>query len=209
MIDSVRDAEAARVFPHMLSVLLDVLRNGEPSLKKDSLEYQFRRVLVEIIHRLPPTEAMRPHTNNLMGTMLQVIRHDSEENAVTCIKTIIDIMRTLKALTEEHVREFLRIFQELLGNVPALIAEFLSESSSQIDPNVVFPGIRSFKVLSEAPIAVVMFTQVFKQFTQPLFPEIWQQAVDVCNFPVFMNVSSSFSGGYSRSTCSEESKRRF
>ena len=101
MVDSVRDAESSRVFPNMIAVLLDVLRSGEPSFKKDSVEYQFRRVLIEIIHRIPSNEGMRPNTNNLMNTMLHLLKFDGEENGVTCVKIIIDIVRTLKTLSEE------------------------------------------------------------------------------------------------------------
>ena len=139
----------------MIAVLLDVLRSGEPSFKKDSVEYQFRRVLIEIIHRIPSNEGMRPNTNNLMNTMLHLLKFDGEENGVTCVKIIIDIVRTLKTLSEEHVTKFLAIFQDLLGNVRELVTEYLSDDSAPLDPNLVLPSARSFKVMSECPIIVV------------------------------------------------------
>ena len=52
MIDSVRDNETSNVVPHMVPVLLEILRSGEPSFQRDSLEFSFRRVLLEILHRL-------------------------------------------------------------------------------------------------------------------------------------------------------------
>ncbi|TDL29737.1 hypothetical protein BD410DRAFT_736870 [Rickenella mellea] len=179
MIDSVRDSEASRVFPHMISVLLDILRNGEPSFRKDSTEYQFRRVLTEIIHRMPSNETMRPHSHGLMTTMLHLLRHDSEENGVTCVKTIIDIVRAYKTLADEHVMEFLSIFQELLANVRGLVNEYLSEDSPVMDANQMLPSSRSFKVMSEAPIAIVLFFQGYRQVVLPTIHTILPAVVDV------------------------------
>lgn len=179
MVDSVRDAEASRVFPHMMSVLLDILKNGEPSFKKDSLEYQFRRVLVEIIHRIPPSEALRPHANKLMSTMLHILRTDSEDNAVTCVKTIIDFVRGLKALSDEHVVAFIKLVQDLSRNVRELVITHLSEGSPPVNPLEPFPSNKSFKVLSEAPIAIVLFTQGYRAIVQSMIPELLPLAVDV------------------------------
>ena len=46
MIDTVRDADAGRVYPHMIPVLLEILRSSEIAFHKDAPEYQFRRVLL-------------------------------------------------------------------------------------------------------------------------------------------------------------------
>jgi transformation/transcription domain-associated protein len=198
MVDSVRDAEASRVFPHMLSVLLDILRNTEPSMKKDTLEYQFRRVLVEIINRIPASEALRPHANKLAMTMLHILRTDTEDNAVTCVKTIVDMVRSLKVLTDEHVASFLKYFQELLGSVPELVNTYLCEGSPVLNPNDPFPGTKSFKVLIEAPIAVVLFSQAHRQIATPIITEIVPLATDVSRL-VFPTYNTTRYSSYHRS----------
>ncbi|KAI5124824.1 hypothetical protein M0805_005454 [Coniferiporia weirii] len=172
MVDSVRDAEAARVFPHMLSVLLDTLRNTEPSFKKDSLEYQYRRILIEIIHRIPASEAFRPHASNLMTTILSILKHDSDDNAVTCLRALHDIVRAMKHLADEPTLELIQIFLQLLRNMPNLVAEFLSEESVQVDPNAIFLGTRSFKVLTEIPFIMVLIVQGNRAVAQPMLSEI-------------------------------------
>jgi len=179
MIDTVRDAESTRVLPHMVGVLLDILRNGEPSFKKDSIEYQFRRVLVEIIHRVPYNDSMKPLTNNLMIVMLHMLRHDGEENGATCLKTIIDVVRTLKNVPEEHVAEFLAIFRSLLRSFRPLVEEYLSEGSDTIDEKTVLPSSKSFKVMAESPVDIVLFFQSYKPLMQPTIQEMLPEVVDV------------------------------
>lgn len=163
MIDTVRDADSARVFPQMIPVLLGILRSGDPSFHKDTLEYQFRRVLLEILHRVPYTDVVRPQALSLVSGMLHILRHDNEENGVTSCKIVIDLLRSFRALTEELIDEFMSIFQDVFRNIKALVEETLSEDSPVLDANVVLPSVRSFKVLAEMGIVVVTFSQSHRQ----------------------------------------------
>jgi transformation/transcription domain-associated protein len=167
MIDTVRDAESARVLPQMFPALLEILRSSEAAFHKDSLDYQFRRVLLEILHRIPLTDAVRPQALPLFSGMLYLLRHDNEENGVTCCKTVIDILRTFRALTEDLVSEFMGILQDVLRNMKELVEEVLSEHSPQLDPNTVLPSTRSFKVLAEMGMVVVHFSQSHRALVTP------------------------------------------
>lgn len=159
MIDTVRDADSARVLPQMIPVLLEILRSGGASFHKDTLEFQFRRVLLEVLHRVPYSDVIRPQALPLLSGMLHILRHDNEENGVTSCKIIIDLLRSFRALTEELVAEFMSILQDVFRNIKGLVEETLSQDSPVLDPNVVMPSIRSFKVLAEMGMVVVTFSQ--------------------------------------------------
>ncbi|KAH7909445.1 hypothetical protein BJ138DRAFT_1066999 [Hygrophoropsis aurantiaca] len=159
MIDTVRDVESARVFPQMIPVLLEILRSGEASYHKDALEYQFRRVLLEVLHRIPYNDVIKSQAVVLLGGMLHLLRHDNEENGVTACKIIIDLLRSFRTLTEELVSEFMGILQDVFRNMRGLVEETLSEDSVLLDVNIVLPSIRSFKVLAEMGMVVVTFSQ--------------------------------------------------
>lgn len=143
----------------MAAVLLDILRNNEPSFKKDTQEYQFRRVLVEIVNRVPLIDTLRPTSGSLMSPLLHLLRTDNEENVATCVKTAIDIIRNQKPTSEEQIMELVKFIQELLGNMAGLIDEHLSDHSKPVEQTAVFLGIRSFKVLAEVPFALVGIMQ--------------------------------------------------
>jgi len=114
---------------------------------------------VDILHRIPSGDAIRPQALPLFQGMLYLLRHDNEENGVTCCKTIIDIVRSFKALSEEIVADFFSILLEMFRNMKSLVQETLSEDSPRLDPNVVFPSVRSFKVLAEMGMVVMTFMQ--------------------------------------------------
>lgn len=167
MIDTVgRDAEA-RVLPHMIPVLLEILRSGEPSFQKDSLDFQFRRSLLEILHRIPFLDVVRPQVIPLFHGLLHLLRHDNEEMGVTCCKMLNDIMRGLRSFNEEVFTEFMAIFQQLLENLKALLIEAFSEDSRELDASASLPAIRSFKVLSEVNSLLVTFLQINRTAVAP------------------------------------------
>jgi transformation/transcription domain-associated protein len=163
MLDTVRDSESVRAFPYLIPALLELLRSGEPSLQKEAMEYQFRRVLIEIVHRLPFNETVRSHVNAIFNCMLHVLRHDNEENGVTACKTLVDLTRNYRIYTEEGVAELATICQEVFQNAKGLAEELLSEDSAVIDANVVFPSIRSFKVIGEVGMVMVIMSQIHRQ----------------------------------------------
>lgn len=179
MVDSVRDMEASRTFPHMLTVLFDTLRNTEPSFKRDSLEFQFRRALVEIIHRIPPSETMRPQLNNIVAGILGILKNDTEDNAVTSLKAFHDLLRVMKQISDEQAVELLQIFLQMLRSVPSLVAEFLSENSPPTDANSVVTSNRSLKVITEMPFVLIfLFQTPSRAALLPLLPELIGAALE-------------------------------
>lgn len=55
---------------------------------------RLRNLLIQILHRLPHVEALRPHAASLMSLLLTLLRLENEENAILCMKVIIDLHRT-------------------------------------------------------------------------------------------------------------------
>ncbi len=155
----------------MIPVLLDCLRTGEPSFQRDSLEFNFRRTLLEILQRIVSVEVRRDQVSAFTSSMLQLIRLDNEENGVLCCKIVIDLVRNHRSFTEETLKQFLSVLSESFNNVPLLVEETLSEDSPILDPNVVLPSIRSFKVLSELAMITIHLVQFMRQLVQNVLLE--------------------------------------
>ncbi|KAG5637374.1 hypothetical protein H0H81_004799 [Sphagnurus paluster] len=162
MIDTVRDTDSTRAIPVLIPALLDLLRTGAPALHKEASEYLFRRVLLEIVNRLPVNEAVRPSVTPIFNCMLHILRTDNEENGSVACKTLLDLIRGYRILTEECLAEFLSIFQEGFRHMKDVVEEVLSEHSQPLDPNVLPPSIRSFKVLGEMAMVLVIISQVHR-----------------------------------------------
>lgn len=171
MIDTVRDADSTKVLPQMVPTLLDLLRSGEVAFHKDTREYSFRRVLIEILHRISSSDVIRGQAQVLFKGMLYLLRHDNEENGVTCCKTLIELVRSFRTLTEELVGELIKIFQLVLHNMGQLVEELLSEDSALMDEKALLPSVRSFKVLAEMGMVIVTFAQSHRPLVIPSVQE--------------------------------------
>ena len=165
MLDTTREFEIVRVLQYLIPTLLELLRNGEPSFRKDSQEYQFRRVLVEILHRIPTSDATRPHLDDIFKHLFHLVRNDNEDNTSLACKTLIDLVRNYRCLTEERLGECTTLFLEALSHMSELCTRLLSEDSEIMDPNASLPALHSFKVMSELGLVMVMFTRAMRQMT--------------------------------------------
>lgn len=167
IIDTIRESESARVLTILIPILLDLLRGGEPAFRKDSLEYQFRRSMVETLNRIPLTEPIRFQGPAIFACLLHVLRHDNEENGITCCKTIIELAKSWRCITEATLAEFLAIVLENLANMKTFVPEVLSEDCTVLEVNIAPRSVYSFRVLSEMSLAMVFLANLNRALYAP------------------------------------------
>ncbi|BGP49947.1 transcription-associated protein 1 [Rhodotorula kratochvilovae] len=143
-----KDLDLGRLFEVLLPCFTDILRMGKPSFVSTSGEHKLRNLLIQILHRLPHVEPLRQHASSLMSLLLQLLRVESEDNAVLCMKVIIDLHRTYSrppppssgqpvadgtpdptvAQIESSVDEFLEIVADLFKNMGSVVEETFRDS---------------------------------------------------------------------------------
>lgn len=241
--DATRDPAAFAVFlntliPPITAMLLD---KGPPvTFHKETPEQRFRNTLLAFLQRLPRTEPLKPHESTLMSTALSLLKVENEENALLCIKIIIDGFRSHKEQTEQHVQPFLNLVKEMYANIKEVVEKEFGkanmtsgsdamegvESAAPLQPQVqtttatttatatpstpssapatgaaqsnskpgstgpasstvptpnltVLPhALRSPKVLTECPIAVVLIFQSFRQVMQGAMKDFYPLVMD-------------------------------
>jgi transformation/transcription domain-associated protein len=125
------------------------------------------------------SEGLRSHGQVIFNCMLHLIRHDNEENGTTACKLLVDIIRAYRMLTEESLKEFVAVFLQLFQNMKGLVEEALSEDSAVLDHGVVLPSIRSFKVLGEMGMVIVIMSQIHRQLASPAMQTSIPHAIEV------------------------------
>ncbi|ELU45462.1 Histone acetyltransferase SAGA, TRRAP/TRA1 component, PI-3 kinase superfamily TRA1 [Rhizoctonia solani AG-1 IA] len=177
-VDQFGQAEAQKFSPVVLPAMLQVLRETPPAFKKDSSEHQLRNAILEVFHRLPVSEQMKPIYSDMVSLTTQILREDNEENGVLAVKIMLDANRTFKRDMDPHVQGFLDFVRDLYLNMKQTVTELLSEDSpgpppsqSNMSINTSVSGreqpemlraIASFKVLTECPIATVYLFQMHR-----------------------------------------------
>ncbi|GAA5934352.1 histone acetyltransferase TRA1 [Sporobolomyces koalae] len=89
-----KDLDLAKLFEVLVPTVISILREGKPSMIGNSGENKFRKLLIEVLLRLPHAEPLRQYAPSLISLLLHLLRTENEENALLCMKTFIDLHRT-------------------------------------------------------------------------------------------------------------------
>ncbi|PNJ12092.1 TRRAP isoform 1 [Pongo abelii] len=64
---------------------------------------QLRKLVLEIIHRIPTNEHLRPHTKNVLSVMFRFLETENEENVLICLRIIIELHKQFRPpITQEN-----------------------------------------------------------------------------------------------------------
>ncbi|KAJ1929691.1 transcription-associated protein 1 [Tieghemiomyces parasiticus] len=180
----------------LVPVLTDLLRRTPSAFSPAAPEQRLRHTALEILQRFPPSEALRPHASDLAALTLDVIRTDNEENTLLALKVLVELHRAFKAAVEEHIQPFLDLVRDMYRQAGATVRDAAEAAAAAATPHAATPlsnpfasprplsptttsegegrtlirGIRSFKVLAECPVIVVMFCQSHKRFAAENVP---------------------------------------
>eukprot|EP00118_Oscarella_pearsei_P018052 m.182608 g.182608 ORF g.182608 m.182608 type:complete len:3843 (+) comp39295_c0_seq28:119-11647(+) len=159
---------------------LTFLREGEPTFIVESPHHQIRKLLLEIIHRIPVSELLKPHAKMILNVMFRLLETENEENVLVCLKIIIELHKQLRPQFQVEVRHFLQFVQSIYRDLSqsmqlqleggrAVKAEpgtaVIGQCPVDIEPGKhgIPKGTNSLKVLAELPIIVVLMYQLYKQ----------------------------------------------
>lgn len=115
-----------------------------------ALKQRLRNLIFQILHRIPHVEVLRPHTDSLMKLLLVLLRTENEENAILCLKIIIDLHRSFskpsasavsgsappsgesptKSGIEASVDEFLRIMEEIFEGMKDVVRDTFASNGT-------------------------------------------------------------------------------
>ncbi|GAA5802218.1 hypothetical protein HPULCUR_007681 [Helicostylum pulchrum] len=184
--------EYSRFLATLIPVFVDILQNGNPVFQSNVPEQKLRNIILEIIYRLPQTETLKEYAPDLCRMLMHLLKVENEDNAVVCVKIIIDLHRTFRHSLEDQVQPFLDIVQEIFKNMEQTVKDVFDAPSTPIgsatpglnpllatsprpnspaaaelpeSPSKPLPkSMFSFKVLTECPIIVVLLFQSHRRY---------------------------------------------
>ena len=140
-------------------------------------------------------EALKPYAAGIVSLLMGLVRKENEDNAILCMKTIMDLERYQTEATAKQIQPFLDFIQEMFENVEQVVqntfdspaaagasagtsqnfqsprpnspsASVSSELSIDLQTNrPLLKGMDSFKVFAECPIIVVSLFQAHRNST--------------------------------------------
>ncbi|KIV86517.1 hypothetical protein, variant [Exophiala sideris] len=115
------------VYTKFLSKLWPVFKKileGKPDFSPVSFEHVLRNQILEILHRLQhaPSE-IEPYALEMVETLMELVRVENEDNAVLCLKTIMDLERHQPTATASKVQPFLDLIQEMFEMMEQVVRD--------------------------------------------------------------------------------------
>lgn len=81
---------------HSMPIFLRMLAEIEPVFISEHPAQLLRKITLEILHRLPPNEALRNHIRSILALMFKFVETDNEENVLICLKIIIELHKQFR-----------------------------------------------------------------------------------------------------------------
>lgn len=84
---------------------------------------QVRKLILEMIHRLPTTEILRPYVGNILSLMLKLLQTDNEENVLVCLRIIIELHKQYRPQFNPEIHMFLSLVKQIYSDLPKHMAK--------------------------------------------------------------------------------------
>ncbi|XP_025029317.1 transformation/transcription domain-associated protein, partial [Python bivittatus] len=177
---------------HIIPRFLTFLQDGEVQFLQEKPAQQLRKLVLEIIHRIPTNEHLRPHTKNILSVMFRFLETENEENVLICLRIIIELHKQFRPPITQEIHHFLDFVKQIYKELPKVVNRYFENpqvvpentiptpemvglittivvkvnperDDSETRSHAVIPrGSLSLKVLAELPIIVVLMYQLYK-----------------------------------------------
>ncbi|XP_043949742.1 transcription-associated protein 1 isoform X5 [Drosophila biarmipes] len=112
-----------------LKIFMHILQDGEPQFIQENTMQHIRKLILELIHRLPITESLRQHVKSIITMMLKILKTDNEENVLVSLRIIIELHKHFRPSFNPEVQLFLGFVKEIYKNLPNHIASIFETCS--------------------------------------------------------------------------------
>uniref|UniRef100_A0A6A7FXF6 Transformation/transcription domain-associated protein-like n=6 Tax=Hirondellea gigas TaxID=1518452 RepID=A0A6A7FXF6_9CRUS len=107
---------------HSIVIFLKILNESEPQFIAEHHQQQLRKLVLEMIHRLPSNEYLKPHLKPILALCFRLLRIDNEENVMVALRIIIELHKTFRPQftpeTAAQIREFLTFVKSMYSDLP-------------------------------------------------------------------------------------------
>ncbi|XP_052826902.1 transformation/transcription domain-associated protein [Octopus bimaculoides] len=101
-----------------LRVFLKILDEGEPHFVAEQNMQQLRKLLLEIIHRIPCNEYLKRYIPQILPLMFKLLKVENEENVLVCLRIIMELHRQYRPQMNEEIQGFLQFVKKIYANLP-------------------------------------------------------------------------------------------
>ncbi|TDH64928.1 uncharacterized protein CCR75_008854 [Bremia lactucae] len=118
--------QLSRILEVLFPVWKGLLQSKLPPQLRATTRNRCRKVLLQILNRLPSNEALRPYVTQLLQLLMEVLQKDNEDNALIALKTLFDLHRNYRPGLRNEVQPFMELVQLMYRNLQSTMKKQLS-----------------------------------------------------------------------------------
>lgn len=103
---------------HAMKSFLKILQDGEPLFIAEYNIQQVRKLILEMIHRLPTNEHLRPYVKQTLNLMFRLLEKENEDNVLTCLRIIIELHKQYRPQYSVEIQTFLQFVKCIYRDLP-------------------------------------------------------------------------------------------
>ncbi|PSN44253.1 Transcription-associated protein 1 [Blattella germanica] len=103
---------------HSMKIFLKILQEGEPHFIAEYNIQQVRKLILEMIHRLPTNDLLRPYVKQILSLMLKLLETENEENVLVCLRIIIELHKQYRPQYNTEIQHFLQFVKTIYRELP-------------------------------------------------------------------------------------------
>ncbi|KAJ7354743.1 hypothetical protein OS493_030520 [Desmophyllum pertusum] len=156
----VQSSSYSAFLEHSIPRFIQYLKDGEPQFVAEVPAQQLRKLLLEILHRIPTNEHLRPHFQAILSLMFHLLEIENEENVLVCLRIIIELHKQFRPPLQSEIQHFLQFVKTIYKDLPTNVKQFFDvvpisatgflppESNATTTPTTTTPGILSIGAVS-------------------------------------------------------------
>lgn len=127
---------SASVLPQILDpalrVFIRILNDGEPQFISENTQQHVRKLILEMIHRIPISEHLRQSVKPIIQLMFKLLRVENEENVLICLRIIIEYHKQFRPPFSPEINQFLSFVKTTYTDLPKHSDKIFEQSSTTI-----------------------------------------------------------------------------
>ena len=130
--------DVSSMLTNLLPAFTMVLRSTtRPNPESLSDENCLRKVVLDVVSRLPKDDILRPHSSTLLEVCMDVLAKDYEDNALLASKIIFDLHKNYRSMPQDQVQPYLDFVQHVYRSLPSSVEKNFKFPSDVVAASIV------------------------------------------------------------------------
>lgn len=103
---------------HSIKIFLDILQDGTPHFIAEHNVHCVRKLLLEMMYRLPTNEFLKPHVESILALCMKLLEVENEQNVLVCLRLIIELHKHYRPAYNPEIQHFLQFVRSIYQSLP-------------------------------------------------------------------------------------------